>query len=309
MMMKPKNKVVFHLTNRGTFSELNNLVIAQSYAHLLGRPLAIDDRCWSGGYSLGFEDYFECSGIEFWRSGLTLPSVLGNTVNGASLYENYLRLLSFSVYKKFFLWKQSLSNPDVDFTPTYFEAMRLQSRAPYLLSGQIVDPIDMHNKSIQKLLNYNHTVRDYIGERIEELHSAIGNDYIACHIRRGDKVNNQMSAIGIDLYVTEINKLAKLPIFIATDDFSVVTEIRKKLPSRQIFTFADNDRDGWVEKRFRATKGQTKFHEMCDLFLDVEALVDSSFFIGTFSSCVGQFINIRRKALNCKSIDFNFYFD
>ena len=88
--------------------------------------------------------------------GPNVAGVLGNTVNGASLYENYLRVLSFAVYK-IFLWKQALSNPD-GFTPAYFEAMRLQSRAPYF-NGQIVDPIEMHNKSIQKLLNYNNTVQ------------------------------------------------------------------------------------------------------------------------------------------------------
>lgn len=46
-----------------------------------------------------------------------------------------------------------------------------------------------------------------------------------------------------------------------------------------------------------------------DIKLDVEAMIASEHFIGTLSSCVGQFVNVKRQCQKSSSIDYNFYFD
>ena len=56
------------------------------------------------------------------------------------------------------------------------------------------------------------------------------------------------------------------------------------------------------------TMGSNEY-EMIELFTDVEALILSDILIGTFSSCVGQYINVRRQGRETVSLDSNFYFN
>ena len=98
-------------------------------------------------------------------------------------------------------------------------------------------------------------------------------------------------------------------LFIATDDFTVVKYVKSKVTKRKIFTFAEADRKGWVEKEFRSSTKAKIYADMISLFVDVETMIESEHFIGTFSSCVGQFVNVKRQCQKSSSIDYNFYFD
>jgi hypothetical protein len=301
--------IVFHLTNRGTYSELNNLVMAYSYSVENKIDFYIDDRTWSGSPYNGLDDFFQSDHLKLWKRGLKLRSVLNNTVNGAGPVENYIRAISHFAFKKIFIKFNSIFFPDYQFTPSYFEKMRLKARSPFVIAGKIHDPLVFHNQNLKYLLQYNSKTELQIQQRIQLVKAALGDDFIGCHIRRGDKIDNQMAKISLDLYCDEIKKQPVDGVFIATDDTSVVEYVKEKLPGKKLFTFAKADKSGWVEKEFRSTSGAKKYDDMLDLFTDVETLVASSFFIGTFSSCVGQHINLRRQRQRCHSIDFNFYLD
>ena len=85
--------LVFNLTNRGTYSEINNWIIAKAYANRIGASLLVDDRAWSGGAIDGICDYFKVDPDELRRDGPVLRSLFSNTANGKSLLENRISKL------------------------------------------------------------------------------------------------------------------------------------------------------------------------------------------------------------------------
>lgn len=308
--MQKTEKIVFHLTNRGNFSEINNLIIAHSYAKALGVGFAIDDRTWLGKFNLGFDDYFECSGIEFYRKGPCLKSVLGNTATGASRIKNIFRYIFNLIYKKIFLQYQKISEPTIRFTPDYWDQGRLQAKSPFVVNGVYADPIEFLNKSAAELLVYNKSVEDFISKRFVEIKNNLGDNYVGLHIRRGDKVNNQMGIIRTKLYVNKIIESGVFNVFVSTDDNQAILELKELLPNNyKIFTFSTSSRTGFSEDKQRRRLAHEKKIEMLELFSDVEALVRSSLFIGTFSSCIGQYVNLRREGKATYSLDNNFYFE
>lgn len=308
--MQKTEKLVFHLTNRGNFSEINNLIIAYSYAKALGVRFAVDDRTWSGKYNLGLNDYFECPYIEFYRKGPRLKSVLGNTATGASRIKNICRYIYNSLYKKYFSLYNKISEPTISFTPDYWDRGRLQAKSPFVVNGNYIDPMEFLNDSAQELLIYNEEVNFFVNKRLAELQSNLGNNYVGLHIRRGDKVNNQMGVIRTRLYLNKIIDSGIVNVFVATDDNQAVLELEDLLPKNfKIFTFSTNERNGFSEDKSRKKLAREKKIEMLELFSDVEALIRSSLFIGTFSSCIGQYVNLRRESKATYSLDNNFYFE
>ena len=77
-------------------------------------------------------------------------------------------------------------------------------------------------------------------------------------------------------------------IFVLTDDYSVIKELRATLPESNIYTFCGEDEEGYVHSAFF---GQNKSHvrdSHLRLFASIDILSESELFIGTFSSNPGM---------------------
>lgn len=123
-------------------------------------------------------------------------------------------------------------------------------------------------------------------------------DYIGIHIRMGDKIGKFQK----DTAEAEMPELYKIPkiigsirkndnsiktIFIATDDYEAIKEIRKfkELNNMNIITFATEKRKGYNQRKFNLEfSTEESYSSNIDFLVDLVALFNSKYFIRTFSS-------------------------
>ena len=87
-------------------------------------------------------------------------------------------------------------------------------------------------------------LHDSLRARVEDFIKSMNGDYTSLYIRRGDKIN-EMALISIDdiLKQTDIRDDGRT-IFLKTDDFSVVEDIKNRFPSCNIMTLTSNTKRG-----------------------------------------------------------------
>ena len=87
-------------------------------------------------------------------------------------------------------------------------------------------------------------LEDSIQASIDSYIKEIGSDYTSLYVRRGDKVL-EMQLISLDTILAQINiKDDGRVIFVQTDDFNIVKDMRSKFPSNRIITLTKEDVTG-----------------------------------------------------------------
>lgn len=300
--------LLYHLTNRGFFSEINNFIIARIYAERLGVEFKYDDRMWSGKENLGLQDYFMVVDSERYYELPKYKSVFSNKTTKGSRLINLARATSNKVRKKVVEYYGSKNNIIV--SHQYWREARLTFYSPITCGTRFVQPKDL----IEKYANQYFTTNDRTTTEIRRKTSKIvrqlaGRKYIAVHIRRGDKIGNEMAPIPIEYYAEKIKERETMPVVLATDDFSVLTELERFLPQGYpIYTLCESNSRGWVEKDYRSRGGDIKRAEIINLLADVELMKNSQDFLGTYSSCVSQYVAAIRNFRDCVTIDTEWQF-
>lgn len=296
---------IFNLTNRGTFSELNNLILAHSYSKRMGGTFKIDDRSWSGSAEKGLNDYFEIDPTLLWNKGPKLESLFFNFANGLGPLRNRLNKLIFLPKKNYHKFYNKMFHKNILFTNDFFFRYNFLKYTPYVSEeGKIKFPFEYLNESNDFLLKYNNSTQKRIMADSEKVKSHLGGKFVGLHLRKGDKVNLEMGDIPLSIYKSVLVKTGIKNVFVATDSYIAFEKLRDLMPKEfNLVTFSDVMTEGWVESEFRARKGEERKTEMLRLFSDVEILIKSNQFIGTYSSCLSQYIGLRRKNLNCLSLD------
>ena len=136
----------------------------------------------------------------------------------------------------------------------------------------------------------------------------IPNNYIGVHIRRGDKITSkEMEEIRLDKYVnTIINyKSVSSNVFIATDDTSIINDIKEKLNFHgfNIFYNSKNQSTGFNEAFFNKASKQTRREETINVLFDMDVLIHSKFFIGTYTSNLSRVVPFFLGLDKCISLD------
>ncbi len=299
------NEIIFNLTNRGTFSELNNLILAHSYATRLGSSFKIDDRCWSGSAEKGLNDYFVIDSDLLWNKGPKLESLFYNFANGLGPLQNRINKLKFLPKKKYHKIYNKLVNKNSSFTNEIFDKYNFLKYTPYISTeGKIKFPFEYLNESNDFLLNYNDLTKNKIQSDLRKIEKQFDGKFVGLHLRRGDKVNLEMGNIPLEIYRAALLGEGVKNIFVATDSLLAFKRLKKIMPKNyNLLCFSDVMTEGWVESEFRSRHGCERKNEMLRLFSDVEILISSTKFIGTYSSCLSQYVGLRRKDTNCLSLD------
>ena len=128
--------------------------------------------------------------------------------------------------------------------------------------------------------------------------SALQADYIALHIRRGDKI-----ASGEDLgYESKLyaEKLLSLDspirrIFLMTDDYKSYHQLKELLPDYTIETSARETDQGWRHREFKQLPPEAIRSETIRLIADIEMARAASIFMGTYGSNVFRLIEFLRQ--------------
>jgi hypothetical protein len=269
---------IFKLTQRGFYSEVNTLLNAVLYGLAKRRRLIVDE---SGFEGQNWTDFFAAELP-------TAPSSLISTipkewfVDGVAHPGFYLiRKWAIRRHERFpFLWL-----PEIGLAGTVFQVKRSVAR-------MLTTPRHSH-----------------------DIPSELKRPFAAFHIRRGDKVggyvvNGQVIREGDDIacsaYVDLLNRRAPAvrSIFVMTDDYRCVEEVRSAAPGRTVHSFCLPSERGYQQDEFSAFDLGRKSASLKRLVAETEIAAESDLFIGGFKSNVARFVTLWHRApRRCVSID------
>ena len=296
-------KIIYSLTHRGLYSELVNLALAKVYADKYNYRLLVNSRNWNSKIDNGLSDWF-IPYFEETHSILTYQEKIynnekpwiGKIYYNPSAFWGYWRERLYNKIFKFF-------NPTALLSKESFQRMHSGDFLSQYSEGELLNAV---SNSFKKFYKYNALTQNSISEKKQYIN--IPDNYISVHIRRGDKiVTGEMEDINLNFYVDAIRKYRYISnnIYIATDDVTVISYISKKLSDTDIKIYynKDNKLKGFDEKTYNLKSDSVRRDEVLNMLFDMDMMINSSFFIGTFSSNVGCVVAMYLGLDKCHSID------
>lgn len=296
-------KIIYSLTHRGLYSELVNLALAKVYADKYNYRLLVNSRNWNSKIDNGLSDWF-IPYFEETHSILTYQEKIynnekpwiGKIYYNPSAFWGYWRERLYNKIFKFF-------NPTALLSKESFQRMHSGDFLSQYSEGELLNAV---SNSFKKFYNYNALTQNSISEKKQYIN--IPDNYISIHIRRGDKiVTGEMEDINLNIYVDAIRKYRYISnnIYIATDDVTVISYISKKLSDIDIKIYynKENKLKGFDEKTYNLKSDSVRRDEVLNMLFDMDMMINSSFFIGTFSSNVGCVVAMYLGLDKCHSID------
>lgn len=296
-------KIIYSLTHRGLYSELVNLALAKVYADKYNYRLLVNSRNWNSKIDNGLSDWF-IPYFEETHSILTYQEKIynnekpwiGKIYYNPSAFWGYWRERLYNKIFKFF-------NPTALLSKESFQRMHSGDFLSQYSEGELLNAV---SNSFKKFYKYNALTQNSISEKKQYIN--IPDNYISVHIRRGDKiVTGEMEDINLNIYVDAIRKYRYISnnIYIATDDVTVISYISKKLSDTDIKIYynKDNKLKGFDEKTYNLKSDSVRRDEVLNMLFDMDMMINSSFFIGTFSSNVGCVVAMYLGLDKCHSID------
>jgi hypothetical protein len=250
----------------GFCSELNQILLAFAYSVTTKRQFLINSRTWNYG---NFADYFY------------LPSP------NSSSYSN-----------RTFLVEDNRQNEMIDHLKTTRVGAQVRK---FWLATRHLQSIPIKRQVAHYLWKSmtNETLKFIEMHRIQNL-----SKYIGIHIRKGDKLKAEAREISLNKYITAIERILQTnktspQIFIASDDYTVISQFRQLKPTWNFFSLHDQNLQrekttGHVQGRFnRLSKNQTLFETR--LFIcELQMLVDAHYVLCAMSSNVCRLVQILR---------------
>ena len=296
-------KIIYSLTHRGLYSELVNLALAKVYADKYNYRLLVNSRNWNSKIDNGLSDWF-IPYFEETHSILTYQEKIynnekpwiGKIYYNPSAFWGYWRERLYNKIFKFF-------NPTALLSKESFQRMHSGDFLSQYSEGELLNAV---SNSFKKFYKYNALTQNSISEKKQYIN--IPDNYISIHIRRGDKiVTGEMEDINLNIYVDAIRKYRYISnnIYIATDDVTVISYISKKLSDTDIKIYynKENKLKGFDEKTYNLKSDSVRRDEVLNMLFDMDMMINSSFFIGTFSSNVGCVVAMYLGLDKCHSID------
>ena len=296
-------KIIYSLTHRGLYSELVNLALAKVYADKYNYRLLVNSRNWNSKIDNGLSDWF-IPYFEETHSILTYQEKIynnekpwiGKIYYNPSAFWGYWRERLYNKIFKFF-------NPTALLSKESFQRMHSGDFLSQYSEGELLNAV---SNSFKKFYKYNALTQNNISEKKQYIN--IPDNYISIHIRRGDKiVTGEMEDINLNIYVDAIRKYSYISnnIYIATDDVTVISYISKKLSDIDIKIYynKENKLKGFDEKTYNLKSDSVRRDEVLNMLFDMDMMINSSFFIGTFSSNVGCVVAMYLGLDKCHSID------
>lgn len=293
---KFRKKLIFRLGMEcGFFSEYNNMVIAMLYCLTHRIQFTLYSRPANFGYDKGWEDYFLpfCEEIDHqWHKkynhrypGAFFPRLDRLKIKAFKLFSNF-------DYFTHELWND-IRNQDV-MQNTHYSIPELGIDGDLNEACRILVGMTWHiNKETQQLID----------KRIESL--KLPKEYSSMHVRRGDK-SWEVGHSELDRYMELLKEKTDIKdVFVATDDYTIVEELRESYKSYNFYTLSTPTDTGFFYDQYAALESNAKKEHMLALLTDVTLLEQGNVFVGTYSSNIGMFIGLRKDREKCFGIDYD----
>lgn len=296
----------YSLTGRGLYSELMNLILAKIYCEENNINLVVNTRNWNSKYENGWEDYFLKTFIttnsfmsaQYYVDGCNHKIGLGNLLKKPLIEIAHLNQCILN-----YLFKLKTGS---DLSDDIFFKMRSKEFISSI--GDNIKWQILLNNALSQVYKYNSTLlADMLQSK--KLIGIQDKKYIGVHIRRGDKVTTkEMENVILDKYINAIKEKKNLSynVYIATDDIGIVDKIKTELSDEyNIFYNIFISSVGFDETKYNKKSKFNRYNEAKLAILDVDILLNSVYFIGTYSSNLSRIIPCFKGFDSCESLDID----
>ena len=296
------NPFIFTLTKRGFFSEVNNLLNAIAFGLIIKRRLSV-----------------VCEGIQwsdFFDADLPRRKWRGDTPDDpewviTGVWSRHFHTIRAEISS---LWDRrerldipSLGLRDVDI----FQLRRILA---YAFCGQRQGRI--FGRSFRPALPF--------AGPVAEQWAPLGlqpREFIAIHVRRGDKIDGEHyidpsgkkihghpegEMTPLSTYIELIRQHARevSTIFVMTDDYRAVDELRALVPPLQVRTLCSKNVSGYDNNQFYRMSRAERIQSIEGLLAEVRIASQSALFLGPYKSNLSRFVtNIHWDPTRCVSVD------
>jgi len=130
-------------------------------------------------------------------------------------------------------------------------------------------PFEKYTSAIKEIFVLN----DDLEKRVQEFISDMGSPYKAVYIRRGDKVSGpekEMDATNVAELIKTMGIADNDKLFVMSDDYAVVKEIKGLLPNVKVFTLTPAESNGSVIHDLRAMSTDDMKKHAEELFMSIQ---------------------------------------
>lgn len=294
------NPFIFTLTDRGLFSEVNNLLNAIAFGLITRRRLLVDQTTFQG---MAWSDFFDA---DLPGSPPLLSIDPEWVITGAQ--SRHFTTIRDEVFE---MWQRGERFNIASLGLKEFDIFTLRRR-------------------IAKLFCVRRTGRDF-GCPIFHTPSFYGTEaaqwrkldlrpqeFAAIQIRRGDKIEGEgyVDAFGqlviegettpISTYIDLIRECAPAinTLFVLTDDYAAMDELRSLAPKLRLLTLCPEESAGYRHREFLQRPLEDRTKDIERLLTEVQVASQSALFVGPFKSNLSRFVtNVHWDPARCISVD------
>lgn len=137
-------------------------------------------------------------------------------------------------------------------------------------------------------------VRAEMDELITNLH--LPERYISMQVRGGDKLLEYDELIGLDTFINRIERMnpEHRNIFLFTDDYTNVEQLREKRPEWNVYTLTREEERGYYNSEFNKTSWEYRRSNLVKLLAIMEVCEKSDLHIGSKQSCVDSYLRSKK---------------
>ena len=149
---------------------------------------------------------------------------------------------------------------------------------------------------VRALWRYGSDVEDRIGRYMNGFSDMVNKEYVAIHIRRGDKIT-EAPYVALEKYIEVLEQHALIgkPIFLASDDVRVRKDFKAILGNNiDIRSFDGIQQAGYDQTSFNSKDKARRWEETVMFMFELVTMRDASFFVGASPSNVFYWTRYRR---------------
>ncbi len=292
-----EKRVVFHVGDgAGFYSEIDAMMqcMLWCYARQIKFELYADDANFSGGN--GWGEFFE----PFCEENHSRLNHYGNHRFNKKIrdYRNYIQYFVSEFILRHFHHIDYLTQ-DIFTTAIDRKVSQVE-----IVDCEVFDVHGVNFEEFAKLIKYvirhNAKTKNEIQNKIDSL--KLPDNYSSVQIRGGDKTLEYDKLNDVDLIMTRVieDNPALENLFVFTDDYRYVQQIREKYKNLNVYTLTKEDETGYINESFQQRRWEDKRDDMIKLFAMVEVCLKSDVHYGNEYTCVNQYIQYSRKLENRK---------
>ncbi|MFZ4798842.1 MAG: hypothetical protein ACOYMA_15180 [Bacteroidia bacterium] len=298
--MKQKT-LIFHVgCSAGFFSEYLEMMAAIVYCKLNNIQFKLYSKDANFGHKNGWTDFFEpfCEEVtEDFHSKYNLrfkyPSLTRLIIKKILKNKN----IPTWCWKKLSLWylKVFLTAP---YYKTKYQFYYYTHDLWTKIQNNKTKQLEKYYKEVEiKAINdtwrLNPSTQKEVDKIIKNLN--LPDKFIGTQVRAGDKSTEQLTYHFTD-YLNKIDSLQTniKDIFILTDDYSIITDIKSQFPQYRIFTLCNENEKGYDNDIFQNQNKDMKKSKLINLIASVEILWKSEILVGAIIANPSLFLYLRQ---------------